>query len=70
METIGRNIKLYRLNKGYSNKKLSELSSVARGYIVELENEKYLNPSLEIVCKLCKALEVTPNDLIPKEMYQ
>jgi phosphomannomutase len=32
METIGRNIKLYRLNKGYSNKKLSELKAMLPKY--------------------------------------
>ena len=70
MDTIGQKIKYYRQEKGYSNKKLSELSGIARGYIVELEGAKYLNPSLKVICQMCKALEVTPNDLIPKEMYQ
>ena len=35
-----------------------------------MENGKYKNPSIEVVCKLCMALEITPNDLTPTYMYK
>ena len=70
METIGSILKQYRLNKGWNGKELGLKSGVARGYITEMENGKYKNPSIEVVCKLCMALEITPNDLIPTYMYK
>lgn len=69
MQTIGSILKQYRLDKGLNGKELSLKSGVARGYISEMELGRYINPSIEVVCKLCIALEITPNDLIPKEMY-
>ena len=70
METIGEKIKCLREKSNYSNKELSQLSGVARGYLYELEVGRYLNPTVEVVCKLCRAFDVTPNDLIPTEMYK
>ena len=69
MQTIGSILKQYRLDKGLNGKELSLKCGVARGYISEMELGRYINPSIEVVCKLCIALEITPNDLIPKEMY-
>lgn len=69
MKTIGSILKQYRLTMGWTGKELSLKSGVARGYITEMELGRYTNPSIEVVCKLCVALEITPNDLIPKEMY-
>lgn len=69
-KTIGSILKQYRLNKGWNGKELGLKSGVARGYITEMENGKYTNPSIEVVCKLCMALEITPNDLIPTYMYK
>ena len=70
METIGSILKQYRLNKRWNGKELSLNSGVARSYITEMENGKYTNPSIEVICKLCMALEITPNDLIPAYMYK
>ena len=70
METIGSILKQYRLNKRWNGKELSLNSGVARSYITEMENGKYTNPSIEVICKLCIALEITPNDLIPTYMYK
>lgn len=42
---------------------LSRRAGVSRSYISELEKELY-DPTTTIVCKLCKALNCTPNDLI------
>lgn len=70
METIGDRIKYLREKNNYTNKELSQLSGVARGYLHELEVGRYTNPTIEVVCKLCKVLNITPNDLIPEEMYK
>lgn len=67
---IGENLKKIRKSKKWSELQLSKSSGVARGYICELELGKYKNPGLIVICKLCKALTVTPNDLIPKELYE
>lgn len=70
MQTIGEKVKHLRNKNNLSNNKLSQLSGVARGYLHELEVGKYNNPTIEVVCKLCVVLNVTPNDLIPEEMYK
>lgn len=63
-------IKKLREERKLTISQLAYKSGVARGYITELENGKYENPSLEIICKLSKALKVTPNELIRKELWE
>ena len=62
--------KEFRQLKNLSISKLSYKSGVARGYITELESGKYINPSLDVICKLCKALKVAPNQLIAEELWK
>jgi len=57
-------INYIRVNKGYSIRKVSLKSGVARGYISDLCNGKYHNPSLDVLIKLTKAFNCTLNDLI------
>lgn len=59
-----------RENKKLTIAKLSKLSGVSRSYLTEMEQQKYDNPTLNVICALCKALECTPNDLIPEELYR
>lgn len=59
-----------RKSKKLSKSKLSQLSGVSRAYISEIESGKYDNPGIKSVCKLCKALDVTPNELINEEYYR
>ena len=68
--TIGKNLERIRRSKRLSKLELSKSSGVSRSYISEMESNKYSNLSLEVICKLCKALEITPNDLIPEELYR
>ncbi|MFT5872782.1 MAG: putative transcriptional regulator [Clostridium sp.] len=56
--------------KKMSLAKLSRESGVARGYLCELEEGKYKNPGGEVICKICKALKCTPNDLIDKKYWE
>jgi len=53
-----------------SKTELSMLTQMSRSYITELEEDKYSNPSLRVLCALCKALRCTPNDLTPEEFYK
>lgn len=62
--------KEYRKMRNLSISKLSYKSGVARGYITELEYGKYRNPGVKVVCRLCKALNVTPNDLIDENLWR
>lgn len=59
-----------RKKKKWSLVQLSKKSGVARGYLCELEKGKYENPGGNIICKLCKALETTPNDLIEEKYWR
>lgn len=63
-------IQKFRKEMNLSISKLSYKSKVARGYITELEQGKYVNPGLTTICKLCKALKVTPNDLIDESLWR
>lgn len=69
-ETIGTRLKNYRRSKRLTQNGLSNLSGVSNSYISQIENNIYTNISLYFVCDLCKALEVTPNDLIPEHYYR
>ncbi|WP_238884442.1 helix-turn-helix transcriptional regulator [Clostridium sp. YIM B02551] len=62
--------KEYRKKNGWSISQLSYKSKVARSYITELEEAKYDNPGVQIVCKFCKAFKVTPNDLIDEGLWK
>lgn len=62
--------KEFRKEKQLSLSQLSYKSGVARGYLTELEEGKYINPGVQIVCKLCKALKVTPNELIHENLWK
>lgn len=49
---------------------LARKSGVSRPYILQLESYIYNNPSLDKIIGLCKALGITPNDLIKEELYK
>ena len=70
MDSISTNLKNIRLKKGFSQSKLSQLSGIGRTTISDIENDRHSNTTIFILCRLCKALEVTPNELIPEEMYR
>lgn len=55
-------LKEMRMNRGMSQLQLSKKSGISRSYISEIEHGIY-DPS-KVICKLCKALDCTPNDLI------
>lgn len=59
-----------RKSKELTISQLSYKSGVAKGYLTELEGGKYSNPGVQVIGKLCKALKITPNDLILKELWR
>ena len=67
---IGQRIKEIRNTRNISQIELSEITGISRSYISEMESGKYENVSINILCDLCRGLKLTPNDLIPEEMYK
>ena len=62
--SIGKNLREIRCAKGFTMKELSNKSKVSQSYISDLENEKNNKPSIDILNKLSKALEVPLTDLL------
>ena len=56
-------LKQERLNKGFSQEKLSEKSGLSTRYISSLECDDQ-QPSLEVFIKISKALELLPSELM------
>ena len=69
MITFGESLIYYMELKNLSSYGLSRISGVEKGYISELKDGIKDNPSIRIICKLCKALEISPNELIPECMW-
>ena len=59
---IGKNIKRIRKEKGLTQKKLSELSNINEVQIRQYELGK-VNPKIETIEKIAKALETTADEL-------
>lgn len=64
---IGKNIRKFRKSKGLTIKSLSKQSTVSNGYISDLENEKETRPSLDILGKLAKVLDVPVVKLLEED---
>ena len=62
-------IKEIRKERNISLEGLSKLSNISKSYLSELENERY-EPTVLIACQLCKALRVSPNELINEELWK
>lgn len=62
------NLKKIRLDKKTTQKQLSEISGVSQSYISEIENNGHIC-TVYILCRLCKALGVTPNELLDKSFW-
>ncbi len=52
-----------RCKKGWTQAMLARRSGVARSTITEIENGNIVNPKINIVYKLCKALKVDAWDI-------
>lgn len=58
-----------RLEKNITLEELSKLSGISKSYLSELENHKHV-ATVAVLCNLCKALQVEPNDLIDPKHYK
>lgn len=60
---IADNLRILRAKQRISQEKLAELSELTQPYINKIENEN-ANPSILVLVKIAKALNVTVNDLV------
>jgi len=56
-------IKKIRENKSISLYKLSQETGISRAYLRTLENNKKCNPTVSVLCKIAKVLNVNVKDL-------
>ena len=62
---FGLNIAYYRKLRRFTQEKLAEISNISVSTIQKLENSNlYTGASLEMICKLASALQVTESDLL------
>lgn len=61
---IADNIKKYRNKLGISQDKLSKLADVTYNTIIKIESGANINPTIETMSKIAKALGVGVDDLI------
>ncbi len=63
VERLGRNLRKQRLAKGWSQEEFAHYAGIHRTYISDLERGAR-NPTLIIVEKLARALDVPPGSLL------
>ena len=63
---IADNIKKYRNKLGISQDRLSKLADVTYNTIIKIESGVNINPTIETLSKIAKALNVGVDDLIQK----
>jgi len=72
-------IKNLREKKNITSYQLAKMTKISRSYLLELENNKKYNPSLLMLSRISKALDVSIKDLfyedleidsLKKEMYE
>jgi len=61
---LSKNLKKLREQKGLSQDRLAKLADVANNTIIKIEQGENINPTLETLKKMAKALEVSVDDLI------
>ncbi|MFN3501005.1 MAG: helix-turn-helix domain-containing protein [Allorhizobium sp.] len=62
-ELFAKNLRKSRQAKGLSQEELAHLADVDRTYVSSLERAVY-SPTIEVLEKLARALEIEPEDLI------
>lgn len=64
MTTIGEKIRALRVEKGLSVNEFARKSGVSKSYISNIEREVQKNPSLIVMGKLAKTLDVSLEELL------
>lgn len=67
--TLSHNLKHYRARRGVSQERLALESGVDRTVVSRLER-RLVNPSLQILLRLAECLQVTPDQLIKKQVTE
>ncbi len=62
-QTVARNVRRQRLERGYTQKELSELAGINRNYTGLIEREE-CSPTVDILEKLARALKIEPVALL------
>ena len=63
-QNLSKNVKRLREAKWLSQEKLARLADVANNTLIKMETGENINPTLETLKKVAKALEVSVDDLI------
>jgi len=61
---LSKNLKKLRAKKGLSQDRLAKLADVANNTIIKIEQGENINPTLDTLKKMAKALEVSIDELI------
>ncbi|MDP3899653.1 MAG: helix-turn-helix transcriptional regulator [bacterium] len=61
---LAKNLKKLREKNGLSQDRLAKLADVANNTIIKIEQGENINPTLDTLKKVAKALEVSVDDLI------
>lgn len=69
VKQFGERVKYYRKSKGLSQEKLSEYCELHPTYIGQIERGEK-NASLETIMRICKGLEISPENLFEKLEYR
>jgi transcriptional regulator with XRE-family HTH domain len=62
--SLTKNLKKLREKKGLSQDRLAKLANVANNTIIKIEQGENINPTLDTLKKISKALSVSVDDLI------
>ena len=61
---LANNLKKLREKKGLSQDRLAKLADVANNTIIKIEQGENINPTLDTLKKMAKALDVSVDELI------
>jgi len=63
-QNLAKNVKRLREAKGLSQEKLARLADVANNTLIKMETGENINPTLETLKRVAKALDVSVDNLI------
>ena len=63
IKSVGKNIKKFRREKGYTQAEIAEMIDVSTIHMSHIETG-YVSMSLECLVKICDALKITPDSLL------
>lgn len=64
LKRLGEKIKKLRKESGLTQEKLAEMASVDPKTVIQIENAKRRNPTLETINKIATALKITSTELL------